>query len=73
MMGQWHDVRSASGRLVCRIDAERRLVEIVRNGEEVLVDLDAALDLAALRQDFGELSRAAQRPEGPAVGPGEVK
>lgn len=40
MMGNWSDVRSATGRLVARIDAERRLLEIVRNGEQVLLDLD---------------------------------
>ncbi len=40
MMGNWSDVRSATGRLVARVDAERRLLEIVRNGEQVLLDLD---------------------------------
>jgi hypothetical protein len=43
MMGQWQDVRGPGGRLLCRIDAERRLLEIARNGEAVVVDLDVWL------------------------------
>lgn len=43
MMGQWQDVRSASGKLLCRIDAERRLLEIARGDQQALVDLDAFL------------------------------
>lgn len=69
MMGKWQDIRSATGRLVGRIDAERRLLEIVRNGDEVLVDLDEILVA-------GEGGHQAGRPGGgeqPGVGPGEVK
>ena len=43
MMGQWQDVRSASGKLLCRIDAERRLLEIARGDQQALVDLDVFL------------------------------
>lgn len=43
MMGQWQDVRSANGKLLCRIDAERRLLEIARGDQQALVDLDVFL------------------------------
>ena len=43
MMGQWQDVRSTSGKLLCRIDAERRLLEIARGDQQALVDLDVFL------------------------------
>lgn len=42
-MGQWRDIVSPSGKLLARIDPERRLLEIVRNQERILVDLDAYL------------------------------
>jgi hypothetical protein len=43
MMGQWQDVRTPNGRLLCRIDAERRLLEFARKGNEVIIDLDVWL------------------------------
>lgn len=65
MMGNWSDVRSPTGRLVARIDAERRLLEIVRNGEQVLLDLDRFVpSLQALSE--------AERLVG-HVGPSEIK
>lgn len=65
MMGKWQDIRSATGRLMGRIDAERRLLEIERNGDEVLVDLDEILVAGQAGQPGGG--------EQPGVGPGEVK
>lgn len=65
MMGRWQDIRSATGRLMGRIDAERRLLEIERNGDEVLVDLDEILVTGQAGTPGGA--------EQPGVGPGEVK
>lgn len=53
MMGQWQDVRSASGKLLCRIDAERRLLEIARGDQQALVDLDVFLAQAREMQGGG--------------------
>lgn len=58
MMGNWLDIRS-NGRLMARLDAERRLLEIVRNGEMLLIDLDVFLD-----------APTAQGGEKPAAPPG---
>lgn len=43
MMGKWQEIRTVSGRLLGRIDPERRLLEIVRNGDQALIDLDVYL------------------------------
>lgn len=73
MMGQWSDVRSASGKLLARIDGERHLLEIVRNGETALVDLDEYLATAASNGGifFGEPSSLGEPPSlAPDVGDG---
>lgn len=65
MMGKWQDIRTVSGRLLGRIDAERRLLEIVRNGDQALIDLDAYL------QETSDATQSGIHPASP--GPSEVK
>lgn len=50
MMGNWTDIRSLNGRLLGRIDSERRLLELVRNGEQLLVDLDHFILVTPIEQ-----------------------
>lgn len=63
MMGNWTDIRS-NGRLMARIDTERRLLELVRNGEQLLVDLDTYIGVTTMQA-------TAEQPARP--GPNEVK
>lgn len=64
-MGKWQEIRTVSGRLLGRIDAERRLLEIVRNGDQALIDLDVYLQSSDAAQGGIHLPAA--------PGPSEVK
>lgn len=70
MIGQWSDVRSASGKLLARIDGERHLLEIVRNGETALVDLDEYLAGASTGTSNGGISLGEPPSLAPDVGDG---